>query len=349
MIVMRGNEAYMKKESQSNIPLSAHNTFDVELDGCNTGSISVAAPAKINLFLEVGKKRADGYHEIDTVMQSVGLCDTVSLRLRTDDTVHLTVRGAALGADENNLAYRAAVAFLQAYRLEGGVDILLEKQIPMGAGLGGGSADAAAVLRGLSFLYHKQNDLEELCEIGKTLGADVPFCVRGGACHAAGIGEKLTPIPSLPPCTVLIAKADVAINTAYAYRALDALRGGDTMCRNAQTHVFALQKPAALLTAVQRGDLSKISKEMFNRFCDVVLPQHKEICALQEMIVQAGATGVMMSGSGSAVFGLFEVKKETVAASTAQMLRNKGYFAAAVSPLTHAPEMQISQKNENWP
>ena len=121
------------------------------------------------------------------------------------------------------------------------------------------------------------------------------------------------------------------------------------MCRNAQTHVFALHKPTALLSAVQRGDLSEIGKEMFNRFCDVVLPQHKEICALQKLIATAGAAGGLMSGSGSAVFGLFEAQKETVAARTAQMLRNKGYFAAAVSPLTHAPEVQISQKNENWP
>ncbi len=277
------------------------------------------AKAKINLFLSAGEKAANGYHPVDTVMQTVSLSDTVRIA-KADSGIHLTLTGADLPADESNLAYRAAALFLQAFSVDSGVDIALHKEIPAGAGLGGGSADAAAVLRGLRALFDIPCDTQRLCEMGALLGADVPFCVRGGACRGEGIGERLTPCAPLPPCCVVIAKPNVGISTAAAYAAVDALVPVEMLSADGMLH------------ALSEGKLHDICNHLYNRFEDAVYPNYPQIAALTDKLVAAGARGAIMTGSGSAVFGIFELSQERSARAVVDALRATGNFACLTAP-----------------
>lgn len=251
--------------------------------------LTVPAPAKLNLSLDIVGVREDGYHLLHMIMQTIDLCDQIVLE-RADE-ISLTCNLPELPCDERNLAVRAAHAFFERTGLPGGVRMTLDKNIPHGAGMGGGSADAAAVLKGLNELCGTDLSQQELCEIGLRLGADVPFCIVGGTQLAEGVGERLTPLPPLPDCFLLVAKPEQGVSTPEAYRAYDRLTD-------------VLHPDTAELTGLlSRGDLSGFCARMENVLEPAVpLPEIQQIRA--EMLA-AGALGSRMTGSGSAVFGVF--------------------------------------------
>lgn len=264
--------------------------------------LATKAPAKINLFLDVTAKRADGYHDIRSIMQTVDLCDTVtveSLDAATGEAeISLTCSDSALPCDEKNLAHKAATAFFGAVGMESySCRIHIDKVIPMEAGLAGGSSDAAAVLRLLNELYGSPLSQDELCKAGASVGADVPFCIVGGTCLCEGIGEMLTQLPPMPDSHIVVARGGKGVSTPVAYRMVDerwdnnfSVSGGD------------FEKISSALSV---GDLCEIADGMYNIFEDVILPGHPVASRLKEIMVECGAIGAMMSGSGPSVFGLF--------------------------------------------
>ena len=268
------------------------------------------AYAKINLFLEIMGRRPDGYHEIETVMQTVTLADTVTLSGRADGTVVLSCPGLDLPAREN-LAYRAAKLYLDAAGLSDGVEIAVGKRIPAGAGLAGGSADAAAVLRGLERHYRKLGK-EALLELAARLGSDVPFCVEGGCALARGRGEILAPLPRLTDCTVVISAGGDVVSTADAYAATDA------QSREPRVNAVA--------PALRAGDADAVFGAVFNRFGDTAGYARGQIAAL----TADGARAALLTGSGNAVVGLFT--DEETAGRAAQNQRNAGYRAWICAP-----------------
>ena len=253
--------------------------------------IVLDAHAKINLTLDVTGKRDDGYHLLKMVMQSVSLCDTVTLTKTGSPGIALTCSAPHIPCGEGNIAYKAAALFCSRTGISPGVSIHIEKRIPSQAGLGGGSADGAAVLAGMDLLFETGLSEDELCDLGVQIGADVPFCIRGGTLLCEGIGEVLTPVPPMPSCAVLLCKPEVNVSTKEAYGKID--RGE------------LLNRPdnGAMLSALAEGDLRKIGREARNVFeCVLDLPVIEEIKAAMK---NGGALGACMSGSGSAVFGLF--------------------------------------------
>ncbi len=252
--------------------------------------MKLRAYAKINLALDVCGRLENGYHAVRMVMQSVSLCDVVTMRCASNGIV-LSCSDQSLPCDGENLAFRAAAIFLERTGIHGGVVIELEKHIPMQAGLGGGSADAAAVLRGMDMLYETHLPMDTLLEWGLELGADVPFCLLGGTALAQGIGERLTPLPGMPRIPVVLIKPEGGISTAWAYGALDAL----------------CPAPHADVDAVVRclNHPKQLAGRMENVFEAVVLPKLPVIDGCKQRLLELGADGALMSGTGSAVFGLF--------------------------------------------
>lgn len=245
--------------------------------------------AKINLSLDIVGKRADGYHLLRTVMQSVSLYDTVWAEKDAGISLSCTAEGVPL--DEKNTAVRAARVFFSETGISGGVQLKIEKKIPMQAGLGGGSADAAAVLRLLDALYETKLSTEALCRMGEAVGADVPFCVRGGAALAEGIGEKLTPLKPMPACNLVIVRPQEGVCTAAAYALIDRL--GQNIPETTDQ----------MLCALREGVVPKIGNALFNVF-DYV-SNAASLPAIKAVMKAFGAFGACMSGSGSAVYGIF--------------------------------------------
>jgi 4-diphosphocytidyl-2-C-methyl-D-erythritol kinase len=263
------------------------------------------APAKINLQLSVGPRRADGYHELASVMQTVDVCDTLTVTAHTGGGMSLTCNHPDLSPGEDNLAYRAAALFFQRTGIPmDGVTIHLHKVIPMQAGLGGGSADAAAALRALRRLYAPALPDSELEAMAAALGSDVPFCVRGGTALAAGRGEKLSPLPPLPKCWAVLVKPHEAYSTGAMYRRID-----DSAC-------YDPLDAAPMVSALAAGDLSGVCAAMTNTF-EKVLPPDAATAALCSQLMAQGAMGAMLSGSGSAVFGLFASREGAAQAAAA--------------------------------
>lgn len=256
--------------------------------------MKIAAHAKVNLALDVCGRRPDGYHEVRMVMQETSLCDTLTIE-RAAYGVTLTCSDAALPCDENNLAYRAAALFLVRAGLGGGVTVHLEKCIPSQAGLGGGSADAAAVLKGMNALFATHIPTDTLMQWGLELGADVPFCILGGTALAEGIGEKLTPLPGLARTFLVIVKPDGGISTPAAYSAVDAMQPAPHA--DVDAVIAALDNPTRIAACMQ------------NAFEAVVVPQMPVIGEIKRRLLALGADGAMMTGTGSAVFGLFSDEK----------------------------------------
>lgn len=272
--------------------------------------ITEKAYAKINLYLDVLNKREDGYHNILSVMTEVksdSFYDTVTVRKAEGRS--MTSTDPTLTVGEDNLCLKAAKAFFDALGSDDGCYIELEKHLPREAGLGGGSSDAAAVLRALNGLYDGVFTTDELCRIGAKIGADVPFCVVGGTMLAEGIGEILSPFPPLPECHIVISGGVGKVSTPEAYRLID------------NTPPSANGDIEALRAAIEKRDLKEIGKHLYNRFEDT-LPSCQEV---KKCFIENGASGTLMSGSGSAVFGIFDTEK---GAKTAQNgLINAGYSA----------------------
>ena len=280
------------------------------------------AYAKINLGLDVLRRREDGYHELCMVMQTVGLCDRVFLERTEDQGIRLSADREGVPEDERNLAWRAAARLFDAYRLPGGLRIRLEKHIPAAAGLAGGSADAAAVLRAMDRMYGLGMTEQEICAHALTLGADVPFCVLGGTMLAEGIGEKLTRLPDLPDCSVVIIKPDFDCYTKDIYGGLG-ISGVP-----AEAH----PDMESVVRALRKGDLAGAAPFMKNILERPALKLHPEIAGIREDLAAAGAAVSLMSGSGSAVFGLF--MNAAQAEGCLKLLREKYAGAAEMILLT---------------
>lgn len=279
--------------------------------------ITTRAYAKINLFLDVLGRRPDGYHDISTVMRTVSLCDDVTLKLEPGAPRRIDVRcGGGAPDGEDNIAYAAAAAFLDAARIEdGAAEIVIDKRIPVAAGLAGGSADAAAVLRLLNRAFGSPFSAARLREIAVKLGADVPFCVTGGLCTAGGIGEIIAPLPSEGALfgAIVVAIGKTKVRTADAYAAVDRLAERER------------RSPDALIDALRDGDAKRAAKELYNVFESAVFPLNPEPRRLKERLLALGASGALMSGSGPSVFGLFADAGDAETARRA--LEAEGYTA----------------------
>lgn len=253
------------------------------------------ARAKINLSLDVLGKRTDGYHEVEMVMQTIDLCDHLTLTRRDDDRIQLISTAGFVPTDERNLAFQAASLLAARMDVKGrGVTIHLDKRIPVAAGLAGGSSDAAAVLRGLNKLWELRLSPFELAHIGAEIGSDVPFCVYGGTAVARGRGELLEPLETRPSFWVILAKPALAVSTADVYAALDIT--AITEHPRAETMVAALREGAIGAVAAALGNVLEI----------VTFQKHPEVARLKDQMLRLGAQAALMSGSGPTVFGLTE-------------------------------------------
>lgn len=254
-------------------------------------ALTLASPAKINLCLEVWGRRADGYHEITTLMQMVDLADSVHLE-RQETGVRLTTEGVPVPAGEDNLAVRAAARFFAA-ATPGGARLHLAKRIPAGGGLGGGSSNAAAVLWGLNALYGGPLTPEALSDLAASLGSDVPFFLSGGFAWAEGRGERIRPGGQAPARWAVVVDPGFGVSTAWAYRQLTLpLTPDDRMPK--------------IMASIARGDVTRALELAFNRLEDAVLPHFPRLAELKAVLSQAGASPALLSGSGACLFGLTE-------------------------------------------
>jgi len=254
--------------------------------------LTLGANAKINLTLDVLYKRADGFHQVEMIMQAIELADILNLEERNSGDISITSNMVHLPCDHRNLAYQAAMLIKNTCQVKRGVHIFLEKNIPMSAGLAGGSTDAAGVLLGLNRLWKLGLSLEELEGLGARLGSDVPFCLRGGTALATGRGELLESLSPLPTCYVVLAKPRIGVSTAWVYG------------RYRDNGLLNHPETAGVKSALQQGDLSGVVSRLSNVLESVTMSEYPQIKRLKERMIQYGAMASLMSGSGPTVFGL---------------------------------------------
>lgn len=266
--------------------------------------------AKINLGLDVLGKREDGYHEVRMIMQTIRMYDQLDMRKSVEPGIHLTTNKKYIPVDENNLVWRAAKLMMDTCGIMEGVSIHLHKVIPVAAGMAGGSSDAAATLVGMNRLFHCGLSKEKLMELGVQIGADVPYCVLRVTALAEGIGEKLTVLPPMPDCWILIGKPGISVSTKYVYTTLDL--NTDTV----HPDIDGMKK------ALEDGNLYGITERMGNVLQDVTIPAYPEVERIKEQMKALGAVNAMMSGSGPTVFGIFD--NEEKAQKACQKLRESG-------------------------
>lgn len=269
--------------------------------GCGDTLLTLSANAKINLTLDILGTREDGYHEVAMIMQEISLHDTLSMgKINQGISLTIAIEGqqGTLPADESNLCWKAAALVQKEYNLQEGVEIHLTKRIPMAAGLAGGSADAAAVLKGMNHLFRLGMTEARLCELGARLGSDIPFCIMGGTMLATGRGEVLTRLPSFPRLSVVLAKPPVGVSTAWAYKTYDAGYDGPHPDNE------------AMLEAIHEGDAHKAAGLLCNVLEGVTETEHPVIADYKRLMMEHGAMASMMSGSGPTVFGLVREKQQ---------------------------------------
>lgn len=269
--------------------------------GCGDTLLTLSANAKINLTLDILGTREDGYHEVAMIMQEISLHDTLSMgKINQGISLTIAIEGqkGTLPADESNLCWQAAALVQKEYNLQEGVEIHLTKRIPMAAGLAGGSADAAAVLKGMNHLFRLGMTEARLCELGARLGSDIPFCIMGGTMLATGRGEVLTRLPSFPRLSVVLAKPPVGVSTAWAYKTYDAGYDGPHPDNE------------AMLEAIHGGDAHKAASLLCNVLEGVTETEHPVIADYKRLMMEHGAMASMMSGSGPTVFGLVREKQQ---------------------------------------
>ena len=260
--------------------------------------ITLHAPAKINLTLDVTGRREDGYHTLSSVMQAVDLCDRITLTKTDSPTLTLTLSDPALPTDERNTAMKASRLFKEEVGMSFGVDIDIDKIIPQQAGMAGGSADAAGVLWGLNQLCGNPLSTDDLCRLGVQVGADVPFCIVGGCALAEGIGERLTPLPSMPDLPMVVVKPAVNVSTAEAYRLMDSADLGER------------PDTKSMIAALKQGDERAIGQTLGNVFeTALAIP---EVTAIRKVMDEFDPLGSRMTGSGSAVIGLFKTQEKAL-------------------------------------
>lgn len=257
--------------------------------------MEVYANAKLNLTLDVLGKRPDGYHDLRMVMQSVDLCDTLTVERRSGEGITVRTDLCFLPNDDRNLAAKAARAFFAHTGEEFGLSIQIAKRIPVCAGTAGGSSDAAAVLRALNELTGAGLSPTELAKIGESVGSDVPYCVLGTTALAEGRGEVLTELPQLPPCMAVLCKPAFSVSTPELFHRIDGHKIG---CR---------PDTEGVLAALERGDLREVARRMYNVFEDALPERYRRtVDEIKAALIAEGALGACMSGTGSTVFGLFD-------------------------------------------
>ena len=283
-------------------------------------NIEIKAYAKINLSLDVTGRRDNGYHDVRMVMQSINLYDELTIcrvpwketesgNDAPDKNGRITIESdtTAVPLNEDNLIYKAAKLIMDECGIKDGVRIVLKKNIPVAAGMAGGSTDAAAVFKGMNSLFELGLEQERLCAMGVKTGADVPYCIMGGTALSEGIGEILTPMRAMPGCIILIAKPDISVSTGYVYTAFDSLK--EKMHPDVD----------AMISAIDLGDIREVSKLLGNSLEGVTQEEYPIIKEIKQIMLGNKALGALMSGSGPTVFGLYDDRAQ--AEETAKMLR----------------------------
>jgi 4-diphosphocytidyl-2-C-methyl-D-erythritol kinase len=262
--------------------------------------ITLQAYAKINLSLDVVGRLENGYHLVRMIMQTVGICDELSFE-RTDGEIRITANDGDLPLGEDNLIYRAAALMRDRFHT-GGVSVHLEKRIPVAAGMAGGSTDAACTLKAMNQLYDLRLSEEELRELGVKLGADVPYCIMGGTALSEGIGEVLTPIAPMPDCFLLVAKPEINVSTKYVYEQLD-------------SHEIPVHPDVdGMRRAIEDKNVRKMAKLLGNVLQTVTIERYPIVEELKQVMLEQGALGSLMSGSGPSTFGIFDDEEKAKAA-----------------------------------
>ncbi len=275
------------------------------------------AYAKINISLDVTGRRDDGYHEMVMIMQTVSLSDELTLTLSDSGSVFARSNLRFIPGDEKNLAVKAALRYLEAIGEQGrGVRIEIKKNIPVGAGMGGGSADAAAVLRGLNRAFEDRLSREELMALASEIGSDVAFCLVGGTMLATGRGEQLTALPPMPSCSITICKPDFSVSTLELFKKLDSV------------HLKGHPDTGGIIDALEKGSLPELCRRMYNVFEDVGDRRMRTVSDIKGKLLDYGALGSVMTGTGSAVFGVFR-DREQAELACAELKKEFGFCCVA--------------------
>lgn len=291
--------------------------------------MEIMALGKINLGLDVLGRRENGYHDVRMVMQTVYLYDQIRIRKKREPGIELKTNLRYLPDDENNLAYKAARILMEEFQLGGGVRIELEKHIPVAAGMAGGSSNAAAVLYGMNRLFELGLSEQQLMDRGVTLGADVPYCIMRGTVLAEGIGEKLTPLPPMPRCHILIAKPPISVSTKMVYEKLD-------------SHEIEVHPDIdGIIAGLEDGNLEQVASKMGNVLEKVTVEAYPVIEKIKNMMKEDGALNAMMSGSGPTVFGLYRDK--AAAKKAAARIRRAG-----LAKQVYVTNVHNARRNERW-
>ena len=272
--------------------------------------IRINAMAKINLGLDVLRRRENGYHDVKMIMQTVNIYDTLDFVKKDEPGIVVKVDAMELPTDENNLIYKAAKLLYDKCGMDKGVEITLTKRIPIAAGMAGGSTDAAAALVGINRLFELGLSMDELKQIGVKIGADVPYCIEGGTVLSEGIGEILTKLPDAPDCFVVVAKPEISVSTKYVYENLHA--------NELKYHPDI----DGMTEAIRQGDLDGVCKRMENVLETVTETKYPVISQIKQLLKDAGAESSLMSGSGPTVFAIF--KEEETAKKALEKVRESG-------------------------
>ena len=272
--------------------------------------ISINAMAKINLGLDVLRRRENGYHDVKMIMQTVNIYDTLDFVKLQESKIVVKTDTMELPTDENNLIYKAAKLLFEKCGVIEGVEITLTKRIPIAAGMAGGSTDAAAALVGINALFDLNLSMDELKEIGVKIGADVPYCIEGGTALSEGIGEILTKLPDAPDCFVVVAKPEISVSTKYVYENLHA--------NELKYHPDI----DGMVEAIRENDLDGVCRRMENVLETVTETKYPVISELKKLLKDAGAENSLMSGSGPTVFAIF--KEEEIANRALEAVKNSG-------------------------
>lgn len=286
--------------------------------------IRIEAPAKINLALDVVRRREDGYHEVRMIMQTIGIYDYLTFEKKEEPNIEVLTNLTELPGDDSNLIYKAARLILEKFGMSNthGVRITLDKRIPIAAGMAGGSTDAAATFKGMNELFQLDMSLEEMMHMGVRIGADVPYCILGGTALAEGIGEILTPLPQVPDCVVLVAKLNFSVSTKFVYENLHA------------DEIKIHPDVDSMIQAITNRDIRKISDFMGNVLERVTIAEYPVIEDVKTIMKEQGAYHALMSGSGPTVFGLFRRHEE--AQGAAERLKEMGLTSQTfVTGFTH--------------
>lgn len=281
--------------------------------------VRLKARAKINISLDVVRKREDGYHDLSMIMQTINLYDKVNIRIGSKKSAPIVLKTnlSFLPTDEKNLVYRVIEYMKLTYDIKENIFVDLYKLIPIAAGLAGGSADAAATIKAMNKLFNLGLSQEDMIAIGKRFGADIPYCIIGGTVLAEGIGDQMTLLEPFPECYIVIAKPNISVSTAFVY---GNLKLNDVKDR---------PNNKMLIEAINNGELNTISNNLCNVLEEVTINEYPIITDIKKMMLEYGALGALMSGSGSAVFGIFD--RKDIAARATNLLKKQGLIKFAYS------------------